>query len=52
VAPEKSRLRSAVIATWAELKSLALGLNLPEVSLAHPWGHEVLNAHGKIVLVP
>jgi hypothetical protein len=37
-----------VIATWAELKSLALGLNRPEVTLAHPWRHEVLKAQGKM----
>ena len=42
----KPRLRSAVIATWAELKIPALGQNLPEVTLADPWGQKVLMAHG------
>jgi hypothetical protein len=37
-----------LISTWPQLKSLALGLNLPEVTLAHPWGHEVLKAHGRM----
>ena len=37
-----------MISTWPQLKSLALGLNLPEVTLAHPWGHEVLKAHGRM----
>lgn len=25
-----------------------MALNLPEVTTAHPWGHEVLKAHGKM----
>ncbi len=33
---------------WPGLKALALSLNLPEVTEAHPWGHEVLKAHGKL----
>jgi hypothetical protein len=37
-----------MIATWSELKSLALGLNLPEITTAYPWGHEMLKAHGKM----
>lgn len=37
-----------MIATWADLKNFALGLDLPEVTLAHPWGHEALKAHGKM----
>jgi hypothetical protein len=37
-----------VIRDWPDLKALALGLNLPEVTLAHPWRHEVLKAHGKM----
>ena len=37
-----------MISTWPELKALALGLNLPEVTIAHPWGHEVLKAHGRM----
>jgi hypothetical protein len=37
-----------VIWTWPELRELALGLGLPEVTLAHPWGHEALKAFGKM----
>lgn len=37
-----------MIATWPELRAFALGLNLPEVTLATPWGHEALKAHGKL----
>jgi hypothetical protein len=33
---------------WPGLKALALSLDLPEVTEAHPWGHEVLKAHGKM----
>lgn len=33
----------------AELKSHAFGQNLPDVTLAHPWAHEVLKAHGKVL---
>jgi hypothetical protein len=36
-----------LIATWAELRDLAEGLNLPEVTRAYPFGHETLKAHGK-----
>ncbi len=36
------------LADWPALKALALGLNLPEVTVAHPWGHECLKAHGKM----
>lgn len=38
----------ATISTWPDLKALALGLCLPEITTAHPWGHEVLKAHGKM----
>ena len=36
------------ITDWAGLKALALSLDLPEVTEAHPWGHEVLKAHGRM----
>lgn len=36
------------IRDWAGLKALALSLELPQVTLAHPWGHEALKAHGKL----
>lgn len=37
-----------MIADWPALKALALSLDLPQVTLAHPWGHECLKAHGKM----
>ena len=37
-----------MIQDWSQLKALAFGLNLPEVTIAHPWGHEVLKAHGRM----
>ena len=37
-----------MISTWPDLRAFALGLNLPEVTLATPWGHEALKAHGKL----
>lgn len=37
-----------MIADWPALKSFALSLNLPQVTLAHPWGNECLKAHGKM----
>jgi hypothetical protein len=37
-----------MIADWPALKALALSLDLPEVTLAHPWGNEALKAHGKM----
>ncbi|RYI22860.1 MAG: MmcQ/YjbR family DNA-binding protein [Acetobacteraceae bacterium] len=37
-----------MIHTWPELKSLALALDLPEVTIDHPWGNECLKAHGKM----
>lgn len=36
-----------MIRSWPDLRELALGLNLPEVALAYPWGHESLKAFGK-----
>ena len=36
-----------MIHRWEELRGLALGLNLPEVTVTHPWGHETLKAFGK-----
>lgn len=33
---------------WSELRALALSLNLPEVTVDYPWGHESLKAHGKL----
>lgn len=37
-----------MITDWAELKAFALGLCLPEITLATPWGHEALKAFGKM----
>lgn len=37
-----------MIADWPGLKALALGLGLPQVALARPWGNEALKAHGKM----
>lgn len=37
-----------MIHTWPDLKALALGLDLPEVTTHHPWGNECLKAHGKM----
>lgn len=39
---------STLISDWASLKILALGMNLPEITLATPWGHEALKAFGKM----
>jgi len=36
-----------LIRAWPELRDLALGLDLPGVTLDYPWGHETLKAHGK-----
>ncbi len=36
------------IADWAELKALALSLNLPEVTEDAPWGNPCLKAHGRM----
>ncbi len=36
------------IKDWPELRQFALDLGLPEVTLATPWGHEALKAHGKL----
>lgn len=37
-----------MIATYADLKSLALGLGLPEVTDTTAWGNPCLKAHGKM----
>lgn len=37
-----------MIRTWPQLRDFALGLDLPEVTIAYPWGHEALKAHGKL----
>lgn len=37
-----------MIRDWPELKAFALSLGLPEVTLATPWGHEALKAHGRM----
>lgn len=37
-----------MIQSWAELKAFALALDLPEITHATPWGHEVLKAFGKM----
>jgi hypothetical protein len=37
-----------LIRDWPELKALALGLDLPMVTVDHPWGNEALKAHGKM----
>jgi hypothetical protein len=37
-----------MIHTWPALKSFALALNLPMVTIDHPWGNECLKAHGKM----
>ena len=33
---------------WDDLRALALSLDLPQVTVAYPWGHEVLKAHGRM----
>ncbi|WP_225029474.1 MmcQ/YjbR family DNA-binding protein [Xinfangfangia pollutisoli] len=37
-----------MIADWPGLKAVALALDLPQVTLATPWGHEALKAHGRM----
>ena len=37
--------RADMIHDWPQLREFALSLGLPEVTLAHPWGHEALKAH-------
>ena len=37
-----------MIRDWAELRSFALGLGLPEVADAVSWGNPNLKAHGKM----
>lgn len=39
---------TGMILNWPHLRDFALSLALPEVTLAHPWGHEALKAHGKL----
>ena len=36
------------LAGWAELRDLALSLELPEITEATPWGNPCLKAHGKM----
>lgn len=36
-----------MIDRWDQLRDLALGLDLPGVTVDYPWGHETLKAHGK-----
>jgi hypothetical protein len=37
-----------LIRAWPELRDFALGLNLPEVTVDYPHGHESLKAFGKL----
>lgn len=37
-----------MIATWDQLRSLALSLDLPQVADAVSWGNPTLKAHGKM----
>lgn len=37
-----------MIRTWPELRDFALSLDLPEVTVAHSHGHQVLRAFGKL----
>ena len=37
-----------MIHTWDDLKTLALGLNLPRVEETTSWGNPCLKAHGKL----
>lgn len=37
-----------MVATWPEMKALALSLDLPGVEEATSWGNPVLKAHGKL----
>jgi hypothetical protein len=36
-----------MITKWADLRDLATGLDLPQVTFAYPWGHETLKVFGK-----
>ncbi len=36
-----------MIRHWNELRDLAVGLDLPQVTFAYPWGHETLKVFGK-----
>lgn len=40
--------KAGMIHDWPQLRDFALSLGLPEITLAHPWGHEALKAHGKL----
>lgn len=37
-----------MLRNWQDLKAFALSLDLPCVTLEHPWGNEALKAHGKM----
>lgn len=37
-----------MIGNYADLRALAMSLNLPAVTEAAPWGHPCLKAHGKM----
>ena len=37
-----------MIRDWAELKAFAQSLDLPRITLEHPWGNEALKAHGRM----
>lgn len=37
-----------MIPDWPALKTFALALDLPQVTIAHPWGNEALKAHGRM----
>jgi hypothetical protein len=37
-----------MISDWPALRAFALSLNLPQITVAHPWGNEALKAHGKM----
>ncbi len=37
-----------MIATFTDLKTLALSLNLPQITDTTAWGHPCLKAHGKM----
>jgi hypothetical protein len=36
------------ISKWPDLRTLALSLNLPQVTEAAPWGNPCLKAHGRM----
>ncbi len=41
-------MTKATLSTWAEVKNLALALDLRKVEIAVSWGNENLKAHGKM----